>query len=235
MLFFGKKYKVVFFDLDHTLWDFDSNAFIAIKELFTEYKLNEQLSDFQPFYDAYVKHNRRLWAEYEAGNLKKELLRFLRFHLALRDFGINDQDLAKDIGEAYITRCPLKTILFPYAREVLDYLYPKYEMAIISNGFAEVQRIKLQTCGLDKYFKRVFTSEQTGFQKPRPEIFHAAVTAFNAKKKDCIMIGDSWDHDMAGAKNYGIDHIYFNPDKKEQKSPEATFEINSLSQIINIL
>lgn len=234
MLFFQKKYRIIFFDLDHTLWDFDSNAHDCIKELFEEYGL-QQTTGFEQFFTAYEKHNNRLWAEYEAGNLRKEVLRSLRFHLTMKDFGINDYDLAERFGWAYVDRCPRKTNLFPHAIALLDYLRPKYRMAIISNGFPEVQDIKLKSCGIANYFDRIFISEVVGYQKPRPEIFHAAATAFNASKKHCLMIGDSWENDILGARNYGIDQVYFNPKQQGPEGRKATYEIASLKELMEIL
>jgi len=234
MLFFQKKYRVIFFDLDHTLWDFDTNAYECIKELFEEYKL-WQSTDFEQFYTTYEKHNKRLWAEYEAGNLRKDDLRSLRFYLTMKDFGVNDHDLAERFGWAYTTRCPLKTNLFPHTKEVLEYLRRRYRMAIISNGFPEVQDVKLKTCGIVDYFDKVFTSEAVGYQKPRPEIFHAATTAFHAQKKHCLMIGDSWEHDILGARNYGIDQVYFNPKQQVVEGRKASYEIRALEELMGIL
>ena len=233
-MFFQKKYRIIFFDLDHTLWDFDTNAYDCIKELFEEYRL-QQVAVFEDFFASYEKHNKRLWAEYEAGNLRKESLRSLRFYLTMKDFGVNDHDLAERFGLAYINRCPLKTNLFPYTTALLDYLRPKYRLAIISNGFPEVQDIKLKSCGLTPYFDKVFTSEAVGYQKPRPEIFHAATTAFHAKKKHCLMIGDSWENDISGARNYGIDQVYFNPKQETREGRKATYEIASLKELFGIL
>jgi putative hydrolase of the HAD superfamily len=234
MLFFHKKYRIIFFDLDHTLWDLETNAHECLQELFEEHKL-QRITDFKSFFIAYEKHNSRLWAEYEAGNLRKDALRSLRFYLTMKDFGLNDYDLAERFGMAYITRCPLKTNLFPHAMPLLDYLRPKYRMAIISNGFPEVQEVKLKSCGIVDYFDKVFTSEMVGYQKPRPEIFHAAVTAFHASKKHCLMVGDSWVHDILGARNYGIDQVYFNPKQQEQEGRKATHEIASLKELMGIL
>ncbi len=233
-MFFSKKYRFLFFDLDHTLWDFNANAMDCINDLFHEYEL-QQKAGFTAFFETYERHNKRLWAEYEAGNLKKESLRTLRFHLTFKEFGINDYVLAERFGLAYIQRCPLKTKLFPHTIELLNYLRPKYRMAIISNGFPEVQSIKLETCGIKHYFEKVFTSELVGYQKPRPEIFHAAVTAFHAEKKHCLMIGDSWEHDINGAQLFGIDQVFFNPEEKKAGKTPATYEIVSLQELFNIL
>ena len=234
MLFFQKKYRIIFFDLDHTLWDFDTNAYDCIRELYEEYEL-QQAAEFEAFFTTYEKINQRLWTEYEAGNLRKDVLRSLRFHLTMKNFGIDDYDLAERFGRAYTDNCPRKTNLFPHAKEVLDYLRPKYQMAIISNGFPEVQDIKLKACGIADYFDKVFISEVVGYQKPRPEIFHAAVTAFNTKKRHCLMIGDSWERDILGAQNYGIDQVYFNPKQQQQQGRKATYEIASLKELLEIL
>ena len=235
MLFQRKhRYRYLFFDLDHTLWDFDTNAREAIYDTFIDFGLSATINDYNIFFTTYEKHNKRLWAEYEAGNLKKELLRPLRFHLALKDFGIDDFSMAEKFGEAYVTRCPRKTTLFPGVIEVLDYLKPHYTMAIITNGFAEVQQVKITACGLAPYFSRVFISEILGYQKPRPEIFHAALTAFHAKKKECLMIGDNPENDIAGARNYGIDQVFFNPHRVPHQV-RATYEITAIEELKNFL
>ncbi len=235
MLFWKKRrYRYLFFDLDHTLWDFNTNAREAIYDAFLGFGFQELKIDYNAFYETYVKHNHRLWDEYEAGNLKKEVLRSLRFHLTFKDFGINDYTLAERFGEAYITLCPKKTALFPGVMELLDYLQPNYRMAIITNGFAEVQQVKLAACGLTPYFERVFVSELIGYPKPRPEIFHAAVSAFHAKKKECLMIGDNPDNDIAGAREYGIDQVFFNPCKAPHKIM-TTYEVASMEELRGLL
>ena len=235
MLFLRKRrYHYLFFDLDHTLWDFETNAKEAIRDIYVDFGLSEKISDYDAFYVAYNKYNTLLWAEYEAGNLKKEQLRSLRFHLTLKDFGINDFDLSKRFGEAYVQLCPKKTALFPGVIDLLEYLQRHYKMAIITNGFSEVQQVKLSRCGLAPYFDRVFISELVGYQKPRPEIFHAAITAFQAKKKECLMIGDNPENDIAGARNYGIDQVFFNPDKKPH-NVQSTYEIAEIKELKNIL
>lgn len=229
-----QKYKLLLFDLDNTLWDFETNARAAIHEIFSKLRLSEKITDFDKFYDTYEMYNHRLWCEYEQGRLKKEELRVLRFHLALKDFGVDDYAMAQHIGETYIALSPRKTALFPGVIEVLDYLQPKYEMAIITNGFSEVQQVKLAACGLNKYFERYFISDQIGHAKPHPRIFHAAVTAFNVSKKSVLMIGDNWENDIAGAKQYGMDQVFFNP-KKLPHEGKPTYEISAIGELRKFL
>ncbi|MDR0694766.1 MAG: YjjG family noncanonical pyrimidine nucleotidase [Prevotellaceae bacterium] len=229
-----QKYQLLLFDLDNTLWDFETNARAAIRDILAEQNLMHIIAGFDEFYDCYEAHNHRLWREYEAGNLKKEDLRTLRFYFALRAFGADNYELAKYCGEKYIALCPKKTALFPDTITTLDYLCPKYTMAIITNGFSEVQHVKIATCGLDKYFQRVFISEEVGCPKPDAGIFHAAVTAFHNTKKTALMIGDNWGNDIEGAKKYGIDQVYYNP-RHTPHNGKPTFEIERLEQLKEFL
>ncbi|MDR0581567.1 MAG: YjjG family noncanonical pyrimidine nucleotidase [Prevotellaceae bacterium] len=225
-----QKYKLLLFDLDNTLWDFETNARAAIRDMLAEQNLTRILAEFDEFYCCYEMHNHRLWMEYEAGNLKKEDLRTLRFHFALQAFGVDSYELARHCGEQYIALCPKKTALFPHTLTTLDYLRPKYNMAIITNGFSEVQHVKIAACGLDKYFQRIFISEEVGCPKPGSGIFHAAVTAFHSTKKAALMIGDNWENDIAGAKKYGIDQVYYNP-RRIPHDRKPTFEIERIEQL----
>ncbi|MDR2359206.1 MAG: YjjG family noncanonical pyrimidine nucleotidase [Prevotellaceae bacterium] len=229
-----QKYKLLLFDLDNTLWDFETNARAAIRDILAEQNLTRIIAGFDEFYCCYETHNHRLWMEYEAGNLKKEGLRTLRFHLALQAFGVDNYELAKYCGEKYIALCPKKTALFPHTITTLDYLLPKYAMAIITNGFSEVQHVKIAACGLDKYFQRVFISEEVGCPKPGAGIFHAAVTAFHNTKKTALMIGDNWENDIEGAKKYGIDQAYYNP-LHTPHNGNPTFEIERIEQLKEFL
>ena len=228
------KYKHIFFDLDRTLWDFDTNMRLTLEEIFYRHKLDRAFGDFNNFFETFMGHNERLWDHYRKGNMKKEILRFKRFDLTLRDVGIKDEILAQVIGDEYITESPLKTALIPHAIEVLDYLNGKYGLHIITNGFNEVQFSKLKLCGLDKYFQKVITSEMSGYHKPRPEAFGYSLSAANAKKAESLMIGDDLEIDILGAKNFGMDQVFYNADGVKHNE-ELTFEINTLQELMNIL
>ena len=207
-----KKYRCFLFDLDRTLWDFEANAHNTVIELLSHFRLHDYIPDFEQFYNRYTQHNLRLWEQYEKGEITQAVLRTLRFEVTLRDFGIDDPELARTFGAAYLETLPDKTTLMPHAQEVLEYLYQKdCSMGIISNGFKEVQIRKLEKSNIRRFFSRIFISEEIGIHKPHPEIFRAAVTAFNAKKSDCLMVGDDFAKDIEGAQVFGIDQFFYNP------------------------
>ena len=228
-------YKHIFFDLDRTLWDFESNSYETLLELCSGYKLNNKgIADYDEFINNYKFHNEELWNLYRINKISQQDLRRERFQRALADFGIDNYILAKNIGEDYIKFCPRKNKLFPYVFEVLDYLKDRYTLHIITNGFEKTQHIKLENANLAIYFKHVITSENLGFKKPNPSIFSYALDLAAAKKEESIYIGDNLVVDILGCQNFGIDGIYFNPDKKEHNENVA-FEISSLREIMEIL
>ena len=227
-------YKHLFFDLDRTLWDFESNADEALTELYESYQLSKRNIICVDFLQKYKMHNERLWELYRDSKIDKDNLRSLRFQLALEEFGIKDQTMAKEMGDEYIRSCPLKKHVFPFTYSILDYLYKKYTLHIITNGFEEVQYVKLKHSNLLHYFQQVITSEQVGVKKPNPKIFNYALFKASSKASESIMIGDDFPVDILGAKNFGIDQIYFNPNNNKY-SGSITYEINCLSQLREIL
>ena len=235
-MWFANKYKCVFFDLDRTLWDFESNANETLKELYVKYNLDTFISSPCDFIKTYSTINNRLWAEYISGNLRKEQLRQLRFYLTLKQYGRDDRNMGIQIDTDYIAICPQKTVLFPYAQEILHYLSSKkYKLYIITNGFSEIQDIKLRKSGISHFFSAVFSSEDVGYSKPDPRIFQYALSVAKVPAKKCIMIGDDWKSDICGAKKAGMSQIFFNPLKKEQKIGNTTYEISHLKEIEDIL
>ena len=227
--------KHIFFDLDRTLWDFEKNSFETLSELYEVHDLWQKgISDVDVFIDNYKRHNEYLWGLYRDGKVEKHVLRSSRFKLTLQDFGINDNHLASRLGDHYIQKCPLKTHVFPFTFEVLDYLKVKYHLHIITNGFEEVQYVKLEQSKLLHYFDQIVTSEQVGVKKPNPEIFrHALVRAF-CNPHESIMIGDDLPVDILGAKAMGMHQVYFNPEKIAHQE-SIDFEISCLSQLQEIL
>jgi len=206
-----KKYRCFLFDLDRTLWDFETNAHDAVVTLLHDFRLDNRIDDFERFYSLYTAHNHRLWEQYEKGLLSQSVLRSLRFQVTFEDFGIDDAPLAAQFGARYLEIMPNFTALMPHVKEVLEALAAKScFMGIISNGFKQVQYTKLEQSGIRHYFQRVFISEELGIHKPHPEIFRAAVTAFNAKKSDCLMVGDDFAKDIEGAQVFGIDQFFYN-------------------------
>ncbi len=198
-------------------------------------KLKEKgIYDFNQFYQTYRPINDQFWYLYHNGKVSKEELRLGRFRETLTRFSIEDENLIKTLAEQYLKISPLKTALFPNAIEVLNYLQQRYELHIITNGFVEVQRVKIENSGLKNYFKNILISEEIGFQKPQPEIFHHAFKLAETLPENSLMIGDSLQTDIEGAQNAGIDSIYFNPRNKWHKY-NPTYEIRELIELKELL
>ncbi len=228
------KYEHLFFDLDRTLWDFEKNSMETISELFIEYELQNALeTDFDTFYSRYKLNNERLWAEYREGTIDKFQLRLLRYHQTFKEFKLEDEVFALKFNDRYVETCSSKKGLIPHSLEVLDYLNPKYKLHIITNGFVEAQKVKISKSGIAKYFDQIIVSDGLGYRKPDPRIFRHAMKIANAKSANSLMIGDDYVPDVIGAKNVGMDQIFFNREKKGNY--EATFVINSLKELKEIL
>jgi putative hydrolase of the HAD superfamily len=231
----NNNYKHIFFDLDRTLWDFETSANQTFELIFDKHNLGGRgVESAKIFHDVYSVHNEKLWDLYRIGKIEKEELRGKRFHLTLNDFGINDRELAENIGMDYVTISPTIVNLFPNAIEILEYLFPKYQLHLITNGFSEVQDVKLKSSGMDKYFNRVITSEEAGVKKPNVKIFQFALSQTNALLRESIMIGDDYEVDIVGARKFGMDQVFFNPMRIEN-SNGCTFEIVDLIDLQKIL
>jgi len=230
-----KNYNALFFDLDRTLWDFDRSALLAFKEIFEKYSLQKMgIISVEEFLKVYNHHNEGLWKKYREGDITKEKLRGLRFHLTLKDFGIEDYELAESIGHDYITISPLIVSLFPNAIKILEYLKPNYDIFLITNGFSEVQSTKLKVSELGNYFQVVITSEEAGYKKPDRRIFDFALDRTGAKPASSLMIGDDPEVDILGARNIGMDQVLFDPSKKYLQNG-STFYINNLIELKEFL
>ena len=230
------KYKHILFDLDRTLWDFDNDTKNTIKEIFYSYKLDSAINDFDEWYATYKTHNIRLWDDYALGKVTKATLRDTRFYLALKDFGIDDKMLGVEFGQKFIKQSPDRTTLFPNAHEILTYLKDKkYQLHVVTNGFNEIQFKKLDTTDIKKYFTKIFTCEDIGYNKPHKKFFQYAISSLNSPKKDAIIVGDDFVNDILGAKKFGIDQIYFKPAYMPVPPENPTFLINSLIELKDIL
>lgn len=225
-------YKDLFFDLDHTLWDFETNSRETIQELYTNYRLAELgIVDFDGFYNTYSAHNHRLWDRYTKGFIKQEELRWKRVYLSLLDFKVANEPLAKEMSQAYLEILPNKKHLFPYTIEILDYLKQKdYKMHLITNGFESVQFKKINNSGIADYFIEVITSEASNSLKPQKEIFEYALKNAKASVEKSIMIGDNESADIQGGINMGMDTIFVNHIQVVPTIP-ATYTITHLKEL----
>ncbi|MFV0606204.1 MAG: YjjG family noncanonical pyrimidine nucleotidase [Niabella sp.] len=229
------KYKYLFFDLDHTLWDFDANAKHTLQELYYTLSLNDMgVNDFELFYKQYLIHNNNLWARYRKGLIQQSELRVKRMRLTLLDFKIGDGTLAETMSKLFLEQLPKRNILFPYTLEILAYLKNKnYNLHLITNGFEDVQFHKIRNSNIDAYFKEVFTSERCNSLKPHKEIFEYALTATGADIAESIMLGDDLEADIIGARKAGLDQVYINHHKKTHNF-KPTYEVFSLKELETI-
>lgn len=229
------KYKHLFFDLDRTLWDFETNSLDTLEEIFNEYELGRiEGCTLDSFVAKYKRHNAELWDAYRKGQLTKDVLRSERFRRTLLDFGVDADELARQIGYFYIQRSPEKTALFPYTIEMLKTLSELYTLHIITNGFEEVQHVKLDKSDLRRYFDHVITSEMAGVKKPEIAIFEYALVTTGAATNESLMIGDDLPVDLLGAKHAGIDQAYFNPTGQEHNET-LTFEYKKHEELVDWL
>lgn len=205
-------YSHLFFDLDHTLWDFDANAKDTLTDLYKQFDLDNRVSaPFEDFYRKYLYHNEILWNKYHEGKITADDLKWKRMWRTLLDFKIGDEPLAKDLSVSFLELLPTKKNLFPYTFEILDYLLAKnYQLHLITNGFEKTQWSKLNNSGMAKYFTHVITSEGSNSLKPQKEIFEFAMNKAGTGVKESIMIGDNLDADIQGAMNAGMDTIFVN-------------------------
>jgi putative hydrolase of the HAD superfamily len=230
------RYKHIFFDLDHTLWDFEMNAKETLAELFLNNNIAERTTvDFEFFFKQYSLHNEMLWAKYTKGEIKQEELRWKRMWLTLLDCDIYDEPLARSLAVEFLQHLPSKKNIFPYTVEILTYLQNKgYQLHLITNGFDDVQHSKILACNIHTYFGEVVTSECSNSLKPNKEIFEYALAKAKASKEESIMIGDNIEADIKGAANAGLDTVFVNHINASTDF-KPTYTIYHLQELENIL
>jgi putative hydrolase of the HAD superfamily len=228
------KYKVLFFDLDRTLWDYRANSEQTLSDLFTKHA-PELVEKFDEFLTTFYEVNESLWLEYRNGRLSKEKLSTQRFIDSFKRLGVDAKPFAEEFSNDYISESPNKTKLFPQTIKTLQYLKNSgYRMFLLTNGFVEVQKVKIKDSNLEPYFETMITSEEAGYQKPHKEIFEYALNIVGAEKAICLMIGDDLESDIEGAQNFGMDTVFFNPAGINHNSA-PTYEIKGLEELMTIL
>lgn len=230
MLDFKHK-KHLFFDLDHTLWDFDKNSGFAFDAIFKAQGFEIELSDFL---NIYIPRNQHYWKLYQVNKISHEDLRYYRLKdvFDALNFEVSDETIHY-LSEEYIKFLPEYNHLFDGAIELLDYLKPKYKLHIITNGFASVQTKKIKNSNIEHYFETITNSEMAGVKKPHRTIFEFALSLANASKQESVMIGDSFEADILGAQEAGIDAIFFN--EQNLRVEKEVFQVNKLIDLKNIL
>lgn len=229
------QYKNLFFDLDDTLWAFSQNARDTFEEMYQKYGYDRLFQSFQHFYTLYQRRNVELWEEYGNGQVTKEELNRQRFLYPLEAVGAGDATLAKNFSDDFFSVIPTKSKLMPHVREVLEYLSTRYNLYILSNGFQELQCHKMRSADIDRYFKKVVLSDDIGVLKPWPEIFHFALSTTQSELKDSLMIGDSWENDITGARGVGMHQAFYNVTGKMEFPFQPTYHISDLKELMQIL
>jgi putative hydrolase of the HAD superfamily len=229
-------YKDLFFDLDHTLWDFELNSKETMQELYSTHHIAALgITDFDAFFNIYTAHNHRLWDRYSKGFIKQEELRWKRIYLSLLDFKIANEQLSKEMSLEFLQILPTKKKLFPHTIEILNYLKGKdYKMHLITNGFESVQMQKIKNAEIAHYFTEVITSETSNSLKPNKEIFEFALKTANATLSESIMIGDNETADIQGGINVGMDTVFVNHLNAAPTIP-ATYTITHLKELEALL
>lgn len=230
-----KKYTHLFFDLDHTLWDYDSNVRDSLSELFLQYNLGTLGNpDFEFFFKAFQATNRELWEQFNKGMVDRAGLRENRFKQVFSRAKLEVTKIPASLEEEFISRTSAKAKVMDHAFEILDYLRHSYQLHIITNGFNQSQYAKLKSSKLEDYFDLIVTAENSGYRKPDKRIFDHALSHLKTAPNHCLMIGDNPLSDILGAQNAKMDQVFYNPLKTEsQLTP--TFTIHHLSELRNIL
>jgi putative hydrolase of the HAD superfamily len=229
-----KKYEHIFFDLDHTLWDFSTNCAETLSELYNEHRLQNLGISAEEFIVAYRTINDKMWADFHHGKTTKEEIRDKRFLYTFELLKLKSSDIPEGIDNQFLEICPTKSHVFPHTFDVLNYLSENYILHILTNGFSETQFIKVKSAKLDPYFEHVIHSEMSGHLKPDKRMFDYALNKANAKAQQSIMIGDDLFADVLGAKNAGIAQVFVNRNN-EQHSETITHEVDCLSTLKTFL
>tara|TARA_B100000809_G_C15031634_1_gene492202 strand:+ start:361 stop:1044 length:684 start_codon:yes stop_codon:yes gene_type:complete len=222
------KIQHVFFDLDHTLWDFEKNSELSLKKVFDKQNVT---IDLNQFLEIYKPLNIKYWKLYRNEEVTKKELRYgrLKNTFDALNYAISD-NLINIIAAEYINFLPDFNHLFEHTFEILDYLKDKYQLHIITNGFEEIQTKKMETSNILRYFDVIVTSESVGVKKPNPKVFNFALEKANAKSSTSIMIGDSIEADIEGALSVGMKAIHVNFEDKKVDN----FNFNSINSLRDI-
>jgi len=228
-------YKHLFFDLDHTLWDFDRNSAECIAELFDTFQLADLgIASSDEFSRHFISINKQLWAEYDQNRIEHSYIRQHRFPMVFRALGVDESAVHADLNTEYLRLLPQKAHLLESAKEVLEYLDGRYDMHIITNGFAEIQAVKMASSNITHYFTHVITSENANAKKPDPMVFQYALEISGANVGESLMIGDNYEADILGAKGVGLDTVFYNPEGR-QVTDSPTYDIRHLNELLTIL
>ncbi|GAB3749621.1 YjjG family noncanonical pyrimidine nucleotidase [Spirosoma pomorum] len=228
-------YKHLFFDLDHTLWDFDRNSAECLSELYTTFRLADAgITSESEFSRHFIDINKKLWSDYDKNLIEHTFIRENRFPMTFRSLGVDPVQIKADLNAEYLRILPYKPHLLESARELLDHLNGRYPMHIITNGFAEIQAVKMDSAEIAYYFTNVVTSETANAKKPDLLVFEYALQISGATAAESLMIGDNYEADILGAKRAGLDTVFYNP-AGQSVDEQPTYNIRHWNELMEIL
>ncbi|MAH82322.1 MAG: noncanonical pyrimidine nucleotidase, YjjG family [Flavobacteriaceae bacterium] len=223
--------NTIFFDVDHTLWDFEKNSALTFNKILDQYDFPFSNKEFL---DIYIPINKKYWDDYSKSKISKENLKIGRLKKTFTELRFKySEKLIIEISDLYIKNLPKQTFLFNGVLDILKYLKPKYKLHIITNGFEYVQQKKLEFSGIRHFFDKIINSENAGAKKPSNKIFNYALKLTNQKSGNCLMIGDNFEADIMGAINIGMNAIHFNSTGEPYHNKcQIIYCINDLKQIL---
>lgn len=229
------KYTCILFDLDHTLWDYETNSRETLAELYESHSLQQRgVPDFETFNSRFKEINTQLWDLYDRNQIDRNVIRTERFKKILEPFGAHEPKFSEKLSDEYLDLCPQKGHAMPNAASTLDYLSKQYKLVIVTNGFEEIQHIKLASAKLDHFFEHIVTSQKAGCKKPDAGIFTYALSRYTTLPHEAVMVGDNLIADMQGARKVNIDNVFFNPEGIVHTS-EVKHEIKDLKELCTFL
>lgn len=229
------KYKCIFFDLDHTLWDYETNSRETLVELYAHFDLADKgVHNPDAFVGVFQQVNNKLWDQFDRGMITSEVIRKERFERILGAFRVSDARLASALSDEYLLGCPRRCNLMPHALDTVQYLADRYTLTIVTNGFEDIQTVKLMAGNLHGFFGHVVTSQKAGHRKPAKEIFEYALRCNGIEPGQAVMVGDNLLTDIGGAINASIDAAFFNPGMTQHEQP-VRYEIRSLKELRELL
>lgn len=228
-------YNHLFFDLDHTLWDFEQNSYLALESIYFEFDLRKyNILSTDHFIEVYNPINYSLWTAYRNGEIDAETVKYKRFQDTFKQFGVVDEATTHKIKESYMNQLPFGGALMPNTIEMLTELHAEYKLHIVTNGFKEISNQKLKHSGITDYFHSVLSAEEVGVLKPNAKVFETALINNKARNTESLFIGDNLIADVQGAQKVGMDQVFYNPEKIHH-SETPTYEIDCLSSISKIV
>lgn len=228
-------YEHLFFDWDHTLWDFETNSKKVLEQIYYEYNLR-RFGILSPnhFIEVYMPINYRMWREFREGKIDTETVKYKRFEETFKEFGVINIDLAMEVKAFYLSRLPLGGVLMPNVIQTLSELEGKYQLHVVTNGFLEVTEYKIKHSNIASFFKVILSAEEVGVLKPNPQVFEEAFKRSGATADNSLFIGDNLIADVQGARNVGMHQVYYNPEK-EVHEDNPTYEIADMHELVSIL